>query len=69
MEKLITLDYSPVLKKLLIDYILIQYEGDAITDDWHLFQEYSWLLDNNELNVLFEKEAHTNELNDGNARE
>jgi hypothetical protein len=69
MKKLTTLDYSPVLKKLLINYILIQYEEDAITDDWHLYQEYSWLFDNNELNVLFEEEALTNELNDGNARE
>jgi hypothetical protein len=65
MGKLTTLDYSPVLTKLLINYIIRKYEEDAITDDWHLYQEYSWLYDNNKLNELFEEEALTNELNDG----
>ena len=69
MKKLITLDYSPVLKTLLVNYILRKYEEESITDDWHLYREYSWLFDNNKLHELFEEEALTNELNDGDDRE
>ncbi len=65
MTKLTELDYSPELKKLLINYILRKYEEDSITDDWHLYKEYSWLYDNNKLNELFEEEALTNELSNG----
>lgn len=65
MKKLITLDYSPVLKTLLVNYILRKYEEESIIDDWHLYQEYSWLFDNNKLHKLFEEEALTNELKDG----
>ena len=65
MAKLLTLDYSPVLKTLLVNYILRKYEEESIIDDWHLYQEYSWLFDNNKLHELFEEEALTNELKDG----
>lgn len=68
MAKLLTLDYSPVLKSLLVNYILRKYEQDAITDDWHLYKEYSWMYDNNELHELFEEEVFTNELSDGDDR-
>jgi hypothetical protein len=68
MEKLTTLDYSPVLKTLLVNYILKKYEQESIIDDLHLYQEYSWMYDNNELHELFEEEALTNELSDGNVR-
>ena len=69
MAKLLTLDYSPVLKTLLVNYILRKYEEESIIDDWHLYQEYSWLFDNNKLHALFEEEALTNELDDGDDRE
>ena len=68
MGKLETLDNSPVLKGLLVNYILRIYEQEAITDDWHLYKEYSWLYDNNKLNELFVEEALLNGLNDGNDR-
>ena len=68
MGKLETLDNSPVLKGLLVNYILRKYEQEAITDDWHLYKEYSWLYDNNKLNELFVEEALLNGLNDGNDR-
>ena len=68
MGKLETLNYSPVLKGLLVNYILRIYEQEAIIDDWHLYKEYSWLYDNNKLNELFVEEALVNELNDGNDR-
>ncbi len=68
MTKLTTLADSPVLRKFLVNYILRKYEQESITDDWHLYQEYSWLYDNNKLHELFEEEALTNKLNDGNNR-
>ena len=64
MTKLTTLVDSPVLRKLLVNYILRKYEQESITDDWHLYQEYSWLYDYNKLHELFEEEALTNKLND-----
>jgi hypothetical protein len=68
MKKLTTLNYSPVLKKLLVDYILRKYEEDAILDDWYLYQEYSWLFDNNRLNELFEEEVLINQLDNEYSR-
>jgi hypothetical protein len=68
MEKLTDLEYNPVLKQLLINYVIRMYEEDAITDDWHLWQEYLMLLRENRLNELFENECLTNKLNDENYR-
>jgi hypothetical protein len=64
MEQVTDLNHSPMLKELLIMYISRKYEEDAIFDDWHLFQEYIWLRDNNLLNELFQEECLTNRLND-----
>ena len=64
MEKVTDLNHSPMLKELLIMYVSRKYEENARYDDWHLFQEYIWLRDNNLLNELFQEECLTNRLND-----
>lgn len=51
-----------MLKQLLIMYISRKYEREGIFDDWHLFQEYIWLRNNNLLNELFQEESLTNRL-------
>jgi hypothetical protein len=66
MEKLTDLEYNPVLKQLLINYVYRMYEGDAIVDEWHLWQEYLMLIRENRLNEIFENECLTNKLNDEN---
>jgi hypothetical protein len=68
MEQVTDLEHSPKLKELLIMYISRRYEEDAIFDDWHLYQEYVWLKDNNQLDELFKEECLTNRLNDENYR-
>lgn len=64
MEEVTNLDHSPKLKELLIMYIARKYQEDGLYDDWHLFQEYSWLKNNNKLDELFKEECLTNRLND-----
>lgn len=64
MEQVTDLNHSPKLKKLLIMYISRKYEEEAQFDDWHLFQEYIWLRNNNQLDELFQEECLTNRLND-----
>ena len=66
MEEVTNLDHSPMLKELLIMYISRKYEEDAIFDEWHLFQEYIWLKNNNQLDELFKEECLTNRLDDEN---
>ncbi|MEO8515510.1 MAG: hypothetical protein ABI426_02135 [Flavobacterium sp.] len=66
MEKLTDLEYNPILKQLLINYVIRIYEEDALTDDWHLWQEYLMLIRENRLNEIFENECLTNKLNDEN---
>lgn len=66
MEEVTNLDHSPMLRELLIMYISRKYEEDAIFDEWHLFQEYVWLKNNNQLDELFKEECLTNRLNDEN---
>ncbi len=68
MEEVTNLDHSPKLKELLIMYVSRKYEEDAQYDDWHLFQEYSWLKNNNKLDELFKEECLTNRLNDEHYR-
>jgi hypothetical protein len=65
LEIIENLDYNPVLKKLLIDYISRIYEEDAIFDEHHLMQEYFLLKRNNELHLLFVEEKLINYLSDG----
>lgn len=57
--------YNPILRTLLVNYCIRAYEMDAITDDWHLMQEYFLLKKNNELHYLFNEEYLINYLNDG----
>ena len=64
MEEVTNLDHSAMLKELLRMYISRKYQEDALYDDWHLFQEYSWLKNNNKLDELFKEECLTNRLND-----
>ena len=59
-------DFNPKLRKLLVNYCLINYEENAIIDDEHLLMEYHLLERNNELHFLFEAEKLDNYLNDGN---
>ncbi|MFV5691652.1 hypothetical protein ACM55K_06490 [Flavobacterium sp. LT1R49] len=42
------------------------YEDQAITDDWHLYEEYLMLVRENRLHEIFENECLTNKLNDEN---
>jgi hypothetical protein len=58
--------YNPTLRRLLVNYCIRTYEMDAITDDWHLIQEYNFLKKNNELHFLFDEEYLINYLKDGN---
>ena len=64
MEQVTDLNHNPKLKKLLIMYISRKYEEEAQFDDWHLFQEYIWLRNNNQLDELSQEECLTNRLND-----
>ena len=47
MEQVTDLNHSPKLKELLIMYISRKYEEDAIFNEWHLYEEYKWLNENN----------------------
>jgi hypothetical protein len=58
--------YNPTLRRLLVNYCIRTYEMDAITDDWHLIQEYNLLKKYNELHFLFDEEYLINYLKDGN---
>lgn len=54
--------YAPTLRKLLVNYVLRMYEGDADTSDDALLKEYIYLRDNNRLQELFEEEALSNKI-------
>ncbi len=58
--------YSPILREMLVNYIIRTYEENVIIDDLHLIQEYNLLKNNNELHFLFEEEYLRNYLEDGN---
>ena len=60
------LNYNPVLRQLLVNYIIRTYEQEAIIDDDHLLMEYHLLIRDNRLNDLFIEEKLNNYLNDGN---
>ena len=55
-------DFCPDLRNLLKNYCELQYEENSITDDWHLWQEYQLLLNDNKLNLLFEVECFLKKL-------
>tara|TARA_R110002049_G_scaffold268752_1_gene445484 strand:- start:8682 stop:8918 length:237 start_codon:yes stop_codon:yes gene_type:complete len=50
------LDNNPQLKHLLTEHILCEHEENADISDYSLWQEYLWLLNNNQLNQLWEME-------------
>ena len=47
-------DKHPDLKRRLISYIIIQYEGDAIIDEKHLLMEFQSLKKSKKLGELYE---------------
>lgn len=60
----LALDSMPMLKRLLINYVLFTYEDAAETDNWHLVEEYLLLKREKKLNLLFAQEYldNTNEM-------
>jgi len=52
MEEITNLNNRLELKKLLKLHVSRMYEEEALYDDWHLFQEYIWLKNNNQLDEL-----------------
>ena len=64
MEQVTDLNQSPKLKKLLKLHVSRMYEEEALYDDWHLFKEYIWLRNNNQLNELFQEEYLKNRMKD-----
>ncbi|WP_269685003.1 hypothetical protein [Flavobacterium lacustre] len=63
MEQVTDLNHSPKLKELLKLHVSRMYEEEAQFDDWHLFEEYIWLRNNNQLDELFQEEYLINRLN------
>ena len=68
MIEITSFEFNPILKDLLIKYVLRTYEEDAITDDDHLYMEYLLLKRENRLNDLFNEEYLINCLNHDNTR-
>jgi hypothetical protein len=64
--ELLNFNLNPLLRELLVNYCLINYEENAIIEDRYLIMEYHLLERNNELHRLFEAENLNNYLNDGN---
>ena len=52
MEEITNLNNRLQLKKILKLHVSRKYEEEALYDDWHLFQEYIWLKNNNQLDEL-----------------
>ena len=44
---------TPLIKELLITYVKVRYEEDALINDDILQQEFDWLVKNNQLEQLF----------------
>lgn len=59
-EEITDFENNPVLKKLLVDYCIMQYEENAIIDDDHLIMEFKLLKNENKLNDLFVSEKINN---------
>ena len=59
------LDYNPILKRLLIKYIVFMYESETVPTELEIWQEYLLLLKDNQLNRLFIQEflENTSHLN------
>lgn len=59
--KIEDLTLTPMLRKLLAEYVMFQYEENADTTDESLLSEYNYLLDNNRLEELFLQEQINNQ--------
>ena len=57
-----TLEFNPILKQLLKEYISSTYEEYAIYDEDSLLTEYAYLVQNNRLYELFEWEFLQNSI-------
>ena len=66
MIEITNFEFNPILKGLLIKYVLRTYEEDANTDDDHLYMEYLLLKRENRLNDLFDEEYLINWMNHDN---
>jgi hypothetical protein len=64
-EEIKDFDNNPVLRQLLIEYCLMQYEENSVTDDEHLLMEYNLLVKDNKLKDLFECEKINNSSKNG----
>ena len=59
-EEITDFDNNPILRILLVEYCLMQYEENAILDDEHLLMEYKLLISENRLNDIFITELLNN---------
>ena len=56
LKKQNDLEYTPMLKQLLINYLSCIYEEESDFSLESLWREYNWLKHHNELHLLFEQE-------------
>ena len=62
IENFNTLEFNPILKQLLKEYVSSKYEEYATYDEDSLLAEYKYLIQNNSLNELFEWEFLQNSI-------
>jgi hypothetical protein len=62
MEEITNLDFTPHLKKLLIEYCFMHYQEQAIIDNHHLLMELNRLVRENKLLELLELEHFQNRV-------
>ena len=62
IENFRTLEFNPILKQLLKEYVSSKYEEYATYDKDTLLAEYNFLIQNNSLNELFEWEFLQNSI-------
>ena len=62
IENFNTLEFNPILKQLLKEYVSSKYEEYATYDKDTLLAEYNFLIQNNSLNELFEWEFLQNSI-------
>jgi hypothetical protein len=62
IENFNTLEFNPILKQLLKEYVSSKYEEYANYDGDSLLAEYKYLIQNNSLKELFEWEFLQNSM-------
>jgi hypothetical protein len=62
IENFNTLEFNPILKQLLKEYVSSKYEEYATYDEDSLLAEYKYLIQNNSLDELFEWEFLQNSI-------